>query len=359
MRRSFLLAICLSAAAAFAGAYDISEFSAQDKGTPDKYIAAEFGGQLKTAPADEVATLQKGRLVIRQKFEDPFGDTEPTYQLYQGRANDLSNLVALTPPEGMSYSSMVTTKFYATRGMQPKEDAEKVYFDGTSIYIPGLTSAFAIIDGKPVELQSEASKAEAAAASAPAATSKKKCDEYEYDPDCDDDEDLKKYDVSGNLNRSNAQADAINYSTTSASSDVTSRFGIADEVRFWSAVALTAVAVGSAVMGIVQQKKSSEAKDAADDLGKVADIVDTKIDAACSGGNIVNKNACVDYFKNKATAEDFAINTSANGFEWTYAGLQSRINTNKDTQNSYATARNIWFGVSALSLTAAIVLYVW
>lgn len=351
---SFLLAICLSAAAAFAGAYDISDFSAKDKGSPDKYIAAEFGRQLKTAPADEVATLQKGRLVVRQKFEDPFGDAEPTYQLYQGRVGDLGNLVALNAPDGVSYSDLVKAKFYSSRGAQPKEDVEKVYFDGKSIYIPGLTAAFAIINNKPVELMSDDAKAAAAAAAEPVAE-KKKCDEYEYDSDCDDD-DLKKYDVSGNLNNSNARADAMDYSASAASSDVTSRFGIADEVRFWSAVTLATVAVGSAVMGIVQQKKASEAKSAADKLGNIANVVDNKIKDACSTNpKIANAGACENFFKTTDDPKAFG----ENNYTWTYKDLKSRIKIDKDTQDSYATARNLWFGLSALTLTASIVLFVW
>jgi hypothetical protein len=47
------------------------------------------------------------------------------------------------------------------------------------------------------------------------------------------------------------------------------------------------------------------------------------------------------------------------GNGYTNAELQKRKKTNKDTQDSYAMARNIWFGVAGLSLTAAIVLYVW
>ena len=49
----------------------------------------------------------------------------------------------------------------------------------------------------------------------------------------------------------------------------------------------------------------------------------------------------------------------SNGGGYTIAQLQARKKTNKKTQDSYATARNIWFGVAGLSLTAAIVLYVW
>jgi hypothetical protein len=77
MKRSFLATICLFVAAAFAGPYDIEEFAAQDAGSPDDVITAEFGGELTTIPVDEVATLQDGRLVVRQKFTDPFGE-QPT-----------------------------------------------------------------------------------------------------------------------------------------------------------------------------------------------------------------------------------------------------------------------------------------
>ena len=42
---------------------------------------------------------------------------------------------------------------------------------------------------------------------------------------------------------------------------------------------------------------------------------------------------------------------------WQFAASGKK--TNKKTQDSYAMARNIWFGVAGLSLTAAIVLYVW
>ena len=147
MKRSFLLAICLSVAAAFAGPYDIDEFTAQDVGTPDDYITAEFGGELKVAPAEEVESLQKGRLVVRQKFVDPFGEAETTYQLYQGAAGELSSMTPLEVPEGTSYSAVVKSKIYQRRGMSVEEDAEKVYFDGKYVYVPKRTSAYVFVDG--------------------------------------------------------------------------------------------------------------------------------------------------------------------------------------------------------------------
>ena len=78
MKRSLLMVLCLSVVSAFASIYDIDEFTAKDAGVPDDYIVAEFGGELKVAPAEEVESLQKGRLVVRQKFVDPFGEAETT-----------------------------------------------------------------------------------------------------------------------------------------------------------------------------------------------------------------------------------------------------------------------------------------
>ena len=44
---------------------------------------------------------------------------------------------------------------------------------------------------------------------------------------------------------------------------------------------------------------------------------------------------------------------------WTLKDLQARMDENKKTQDSYASARNIWFGVSAAAIAGAVVLFVW
>ena len=354
MKRLSFIVLC-AALTAFAGPYDIDGFDATDVGSPDQYITAEFGGQLKKAPASEVGSLQSGRLVVRQKFEDPFGESETTYQLYQGRAGDLSSLVPLTA-NGADYSDIVSAKIYARKGMSAEEDAEKVYFDGKFIYVPGMSSAVAYVNDAPVELKGSEDESVAAVPApaveddeeeeedeAPAPVAKKsrveedeeECDEY--DPDCDDDED--EYDVKGNVDRSNRDADDRDYAARDASENATDRFGIADEVRFWSAVALSAVAVGSAVMGVYQHMKANEAKDAYDDLAKLNDM----FLAGCDG----NQNC------------EVAVSKYGKHGDWTMAYLQERMDTNKKTQDSYATARNIWFAVTGVSLTAAIVLFVW
>jgi hypothetical protein len=347
MKRSFLATICLFVAAAFAGPYDIEEFEAQDPGSPDEYITAEFGGELKTIPVDEVSSLQDGRLVVRQKFTDPFGEQPTTYQIYQGSAGDLSSLTALTAPEGTDYSALVKAKLYPRRGMPATDDVEKVYFDGKSVFIPNVTNAIAFINGDPIQLTSAnpTSNEDAEFAAADEGASGAKDDEEECDEndeECEDEDEDDGYEVASDVD--NSEADNRDNAAYSASSDVTDRFGIADEVRFWSAVGLAAVFVGSAVMGVIQHSKANEAKDAYDDLSDVEDQLLGEVDKACN-------------FDGKC--REAMIQKADLGNGYTIAQLQERKKTNKKTQDSYSTARNIWFGVAGLSLTAAIVLYVW
>ena len=344
MKRSLLMVLCLSVVSAFAGVYDIEEFSAKDAGTPDDYIVAEFGGTLKVAPADEVETLQEGRLVVRQKFEDPFGESETSYQLYQGGKGDLSSMTALTA-DGVDYSKLVSAKLYERRGMSADKDVEKVYFDGKAVYAPGLTTAIVFIDGSPVTLKGDAPAAEeeeTVAAAVPAASSsdEEECDEY--DPDCEDEdeEDYTSYKTSAPVD--NTSADDRDYAASDAASDVGDRFGIADEVRFWTAVGLSALAVTSAVIGIVQQSKAGEAQDAYDELSEIND----KILSACNTD--ANPDKCRAVMSEKAGNSD-----------WSLANMQKRMDENKATHDSYATARNIWFGVAAGAIAGAVVLFVW
>ena len=346
MKRSLLMVLCLSVVSAFAGVYDIEEFSAKDAGTPDDYIVAEFGGTLKVAPADEVETLQEGRLVVRQKFEDPFGESETSYQLYQGGKGDLSSMTALTA-DGVDYSKLVSAKLYERRGMSADKDVEKVYFDGKAVYAPGLTTAIVFIDGSPVTLKGDAPAAEeeeTVAAAVPAASSsdEEECDEY--DPDCEDEdeEDYTSYKTSAPVD--NTSADDRDYAASDAASDVGDRFGIADEVRFWTAVGLSALAVTSAVIGIVQQSKAGEAQDAYDELSEIND----KILSACNVPDEPNPDKC------RAIMSEKAGNT-----DWSLANMQKRMDENKKTHDSYATARNIWFGVAAGAIAGAVVLFVW
>ena len=352
MKRSFLATICLFVAAAFAGPYDIEEFTAQDPGTPDEVITAEFGGELKTIPVEEVSSLQEGRLVVRQKFSDPFGQQPTSYQIYQGSAGDLSSMTALTAPEGTDYSALVKAKLYPRRGMPATDDVEKVYFDGKSVFVPGATTAIAFINGDPIQLKSATADADAEAAEFAAADSAGGEDEEECeedDPECEEEDEDEGYDTASDTDATNEAADQRDLAAYNASSDVTDRFGIADEVRFWSAIGLAAVFVGSAVMGVIQHSKANEAKEAYDDLNDLEKQLIAEVDNACTGADGKVDGKC----------KEAVIQMAPLANDYTIAKLRERKKTNKKTQDSYSTARNIWFGMAGLSLTAAIVLYVW
>lgn len=348
MKRSLLLAICLSVVSAFAGAYDIDEFTAKDKGTPDEYITAEFGGKLKVAPADEVESLQSGRLVVRQKFVDPFSDGDATYQLFQGAAGDLSSMTALSA-DGVDYSKLVSAKLYKRKGMKVSDDVEKVYFDGKSVYAPGLSSAIVFIDGVAVSLKasdnaaaSEESEESEESTETAAASS---YDDDECDADDDDcDEDLSKYRTNAPIDDS---ADDRDYAASSAATDITGRFGIADEVRFWTAVGLSALAAASIVIGVTQHSTANKAMDNYDKLNTIYSAImsDCKGDKSCE--------------EKVLQSGELDINNSGESMKWTVMDLKSRMDTNQKTHDSYALARNLWFGLAGASIAGAVVLFVW
>lgn len=339
MKRSILWALCLSVAAAFAGPYDISEFEAKDAGSPDEYISAEFGGELTTIPADEVETLQEGRLVVRQKFEDPFDATATSYQLYQGSAGDISSMTAMTA-DGVDYSKILTAKVYEKRGMPADKDVEKVYFDGKSVFAPGLSSAIIFVDGSPVTLKGEGAEEPEQVAAAPAASSDEYCDDD--DEDCEDDDDVFQYKTTAPVD--NSAADSRDYAASDASESAVDRFGIADEVRFWSAVGLSALAATSIIVGVIQHMQANKAQDAHDELAELND----NIMGACNGNR-----ECESVLIQKG---EYKV---GNGAPWTMQNLQAKIAENKKTHDSYATARNIWFGIAGASITGAVVLFVW
>ena len=192
------------------------------------------------------------------------------------------------------------------------------------------------------EFDDEPSAADETASAA--AGAEEECDEEEED--CEE-ETAEAEDVDVATEVDNTAADERDYAAYDASESGVDRFGIADEVRFWSAIGLAAVSVGSIVMGVLQHMKSNEAKAAYDDLADLEETLLGQISSVCGAEN----KACQVAMIQKADL------TSGGGY--TVASLQERMETNKDTQDSYALWRNVWFGVAGATLTAAIVLYVW
>lgn len=354
--KKLLFSLLCPLALVFAGPYDIEEFTATDAGVPDNYIAAEFGGELTQADPNSVGDIQEGRLFVRQKFEDPFGADETTYQLYQGQAGEgFSEMTALSA-EGVDYSKLVHAKFYEKRGADAKDDVAKVYFDGKSVFAEGLTTLIAFVDGSPITLKG--ATPEEAAPVAAATNDEEECDED--DEECEEDEDYSSYDVAGNVDATNEAADNDDnqYAASDAAEEATNRFGIADEVRFWAAVGLSAVAATAAVVGIMKHMSSNDAKSAYDDQTDLVDQVKDAVSAACATSSAADcEAATLWYLKEKNI--NMTTNDEGSAEAFGYADLLSRQKKNKDTMNSYATARNIWFGISAASLAGAIVLFTW
>lgn len=331
--------------------YTISNFSGDEVGTPDSYIDAEFGGSLKTSTSGTVENVQSGRFYVRQKFEDPFGESPTTYQLYEGReGSEKSSLSAFTLPMGIAYGFVVKAKVYPSADADANADVEKVYFDGSSVYVEGASQLFVHRGVKVIELvpanapessssvEESSSSAEDAYAAAAVSSSSSDDDEYcdDDDPDCEEE-----YDVQGDVTSTANDANDDYYATRDASNDVTDRFGVADEVRKWSAWGLVAVAAAGIGMGIYNQMQYSDAKSAHDDWSDNIDNLKKNMKASCGGDE-----KCYQALLYQDP-------------EGHIANSKKTMNKNKDTMDSYGMARNIWFGVAAASIAGSIVLFTW
>lgn len=134
---------------ALAAPFAIDKFTGDEAGDPDTYIAADFSNQLRIAKIDQI---QDGRFYVRQKFEDPFGEEETTYQLFEGRATPLKAKLAKFSFDEVPYTTLIKAKFFLNRNAHGDEDIEKVYFDGSSIFVEGESAIYAHLNGKMQEL---------------------------------------------------------------------------------------------------------------------------------------------------------------------------------------------------------------
>ena len=403
MKKILFILFALFLTYSFAADYTISAFSATDAGSPDSYIEAEFGGELKTASPTAVLDIQAGRIFVRQKFEDPFEEEETSYQIYQGRSANTEFLSPFQAPSGVSYHKILNFKIYTSSDADPEDDVEKVYFDGKSIYLDGASTAYIYSNGTMVKLlPKDADKNEPALSPIPAPASPVQtaysgtdddddeyCDEYdddcddeeesfqptpapaapvqtsysdtdedddeycdEDDEDCDDDEycdeddedcDDDEYEVVSN---DYSNADQMSLAASTAASDVKDRFGIADEVRFWTGVAFSAAAAVTAGLGIWQHLEANKIREETDKLSDNKSNIDGYINEKCA------KQPNVAQCK-------VAVENQLEEKHGTLADLTQRIDLNNTTMKSYTNARNIFFIATGVSLGVAITLFVW
>jgi hypothetical protein len=148
-----LMSFLLLASMAWAGTWTIDEFDdSPDPGEEDNFIAKESGSGLKPVQPEEVSQ-QGNRLYVRQKFEDPFGDEDAVYQIFQGRAKEAAKGLGKISLDGIPYTTLLKMKLFYSRNAKGDDDLETVYFDGKDILVEGEDPVYINLNGKMEELK--------------------------------------------------------------------------------------------------------------------------------------------------------------------------------------------------------------
>jgi hypothetical protein len=142
------------------------------------------------------------------------------------------------------------------------------------------------------------------------------------------------------------------YSRTSASRSATDIFGNTDEYLFWSGVAFAAMAIGSGVVGFLENTKWTDAR-------KALDVADKKI------ANFENdvRGACTAIYKDDKKLQDVCFNKWQNEAKtnslYEVKPLYDIQKDNEKAKKSYNTSRTIWFSAAGLSAAISITLFLW
>jgi flagellar biosynthesis GTPase FlhF len=147
--------LCLALTATTFAQRDIEKFSENELGEADEFIKAEFGDELKIVSPSSV---KDGLFFLRQKFEDPFDDTQVNYQVYQGVSTSESIELSKFEIKGMTPEQVAKTKFYSAADEDASFDIEKVYIDGNHVLIEFGDELAYWKDGKAVVLKASQEK---------------------------------------------------------------------------------------------------------------------------------------------------------------------------------------------------------
>ena len=187
-------------------------------------------------------------------------------------------------------------------------------------------------------------------------------DEEEEDEEFEDEEEFEE----GMENQ--RQAD---YSRTSASRSATDIFGNTDEYLFWSGVGFAVLAVGSGIIGFMENSKFRDASDAVSFANKRVNAEKQNIRTACETAyadrpdgieNCVTTWTAISsgqYDISKVPEEDrgalLGTINNVKGLEH----LEKNIRDNEAVKKSYNSSRIIWFTAAGLSAAASITLFLW
>ncbi|MDR1812927.1 MAG: PEGA domain-containing protein [Candidatus Fibromonas sp.] len=153
-----IVLLTLLCASSWAGPWTIDSFDdSPDPGEPDNYISGESSSGLKPVQPGQV-TQQSGRLYVRQKFEDAFGDEEATYQIFQGRPTEAAKSLGKISLEGIPYTTLLKMKLFYSKTASGSDDLETVYYDGKDIFVEGEDPVYINLNGRMEELKPLASK---------------------------------------------------------------------------------------------------------------------------------------------------------------------------------------------------------
>jgi len=185
-------------------------------------------------------------------------------------------------------------------------------------------------------------------------------DEATYDEDEDEDE----------VEESIAAQEKSDYSRYGATANATQIFGNTDEYLFWTGMVFLAGAIGTGVVGFLQNTKYIEADKAVRATsGKIEEITQ-EIEAACDEFTGKDRSDCIwagkDFAQTRPeydgerppqySREDLE---EARKQGRVFYILEHYLDVNNKTRDSYNTGRMIFFGAAGLSAAISIILFAW
>jgi len=186
-------------------------------------------------------------------------------------------------------------------------------------------------------------------------------DEATYDEDEDEDE----------VEESVAAQEKYDYSRYGATGNATQIFGNTDEYLFWTGMVFLAGAIGTGVVGFMQNNKYLEADKAVKaTAGKIDEINQTINDACAEFTDSKQNSDCIIASKDFAQTRpeyDGERPPQYSKEDLDEARRQGRVlyildhywNVNNKTRESYNTSRIIFFGAAGLSATISVILFAW
>jgi hypothetical protein len=181
-------------------------------------------------------------------------------------------------------------------------------------------------------------------------------EEASYDEDEDEDE----------FDRGMSRQNKYDYSRSAASTSASDIFGNTDEYLFWAGVVFAAAAVGTGVVGFLQNKTYTDANNAVNEAKSSIDRLKKDIITMCTDEEGYAKDKCEEVALrmaeyppgNETVCASGNYDTTCREGGYIYLKKQN-IAANEKVRDSYNTGRIIFFSAAAVSAAISITLFVW